>query len=334
MPDPKIAELIRIESGYTSYVDLRLELYDDDRNVGRMQRYRPIASHRTAFQAMAKSLQYKDGRCYLLTGSYGTGKSHLCLMFANYLQTPADVAPMPAFFKNYSEASPADSNSLQTLRSSGRYLVALCQWGGKEDFDEVVLKAVDEALKREDFGEDFDTQYLQAAKKIEEWNALADTGQGHFFEAFEQELSAANAGVTVNAFKKQLRGYHYESLLEFKRIHKKITTAEFSFEKSNLIEILTSTLSSAKFKERFQGMLVLFDEFGDTMEHGRMSPKAFQQFAQLCAEPPESCARLIFVGTAHKNLTDYAKSYNAVDFRVASDRIKNIPLSPDGVVKR
>src|SRR5579872_4484666 len=100
MPEPTIREIVKVEGGYTSYVDLRLEMFDDSRNMGRMERYRPITSHRHAFQALAKSLQIKDGRCYLLTGSYGTGKSHLCLMFANYLQTPARVAPMPSFFQN------------------------------------------------------------------------------------------------------------------------------------------------------------------------------------------------------------------------------------------
>ena len=54
MPEPKIGELVKIESGYTSYVDLRLEMYDDASNIGRMERYRPISSHRVAFQALSK----------------------------------------------------------------------------------------------------------------------------------------------------------------------------------------------------------------------------------------------------------------------------------------
>ena len=77
---PIIGELIDIKTGYTSFVNLEHDLYDSDENIGRMARYRPITSHRTAFEALSKSLQMKDGRCYLLTGAYGTGKSHLCLM--------------------------------------------------------------------------------------------------------------------------------------------------------------------------------------------------------------------------------------------------------------
>ena len=54
-----------------------------------------------------------------------------------------------------------------------------------------------------------------------------------------------------------------------------ITTAPFSYDKSSLLKILISTLASDAFKDRFLGILVLFDEFGDTMEKGNLSPKMF-----------------------------------------------------------
>src|SRR5207248_2149581 len=135
---------------------------------------------------------------------------------------------------------------LQKYRASGRYLIALCQWGGKEDFEEVVLKAVDEALRREGFGEDFDTHYGQALKKVEEWERLAESGssQARIFEDFERELAEQSAGQTVNAFKKRLREYDLEALQEFRRIHQKVTTAPFAYDKSNLQAILISTLTS------------------------------------------------------------------------------------------
>ena len=72
--EDKIQSIIEIEGGYTSYVSLDQELFDDSQNVARMSRYRPIASHRQAFEKLAQSLKVKDERCYLLTGAYGTGK--------------------------------------------------------------------------------------------------------------------------------------------------------------------------------------------------------------------------------------------------------------------
>lgn len=295
MPAAKISDLIQIQTGYTSYVDLSLELFDDNKNVGRMSRYRPITSHRKAFNQMGHALNIKDGRCYLLTGSYGTGKSHLCLMFANYLKTPANEPPMPEFFEHYASAEPTEANTLRDEAAKGHYLVALCDWGGKEDFDEVVLRAIDSALRREGFGEDFDTHYLQAARKIEQWQDFAQKGQTHFLDFFERALEESSPSQTANVFKKRLNEFDYAALEEFKVIHQSITTSPFRHDKANLIEILTATLSSDRFKEKFVGLLVLFDEFGYTMEQGNLSPKAFQRFAQLCSEPPVQCAPIVFV---------------------------------------
>jgi hypothetical protein len=329
----RIQDLIEIQGGYTSYVDLHLELFEDSQNIARMSRYRPITSHRQAFEKLAQSLKVRDERCYLLRGPYGTGKSHLCLMFANYLRTPSGEKPMPEFFNHYFEADPVAAEDLKSKRSKGRYLVALCQWGGKGDFEEIVLRAVDEALRREGFGEDFDTHYLQAIKKIVDWESLEKEGdgRGRFMEEFRTKLANLSSSQTIAAFKKRLKEFDYPALDDFRQIHKDITTADFTYDKSDLIDILTHTLASVKFKERYQGLLVLFDEFGDTMERGNLSPKMFQKFAQLAAETPPKCAKLIFVGTAHKSLTQYAKSYTADDFQTASDRIKEIELTPNGV---
>jgi hypothetical protein len=328
-----IKDIVAIHSGYTSYVDIKLELLDDSRNVARMSRYRPIKSHREAFERLARSLNVKDKRCYLLTGSYGTGKSHLCLMFANYLQTPAGEQPMPQFFANYDAVDHNAAEALKSKRGHGHYLIALCEWGGRGDFDEIVLRAISEALHREGFAEDFDTIYLQAAKKVEEWQTFDHSSdpRRRFFEEFRTALQDLSPPQTVASFLKRLREFNFEALEDFKRIHLNITTAPFTYDKSNLLPILTSTLASEKFKDRFLGMLVLFDEFGYSMEQGNLNPKMFQQLAQLAAETPKACAPLIFVGTAHKPLTAYAKAYSATDFRVASDRIEEVPLTPDGI---
>jgi len=334
MSQPTIQEMIDIQSGYTSYVDLQWDLLDELKNRGRMSQYRPITSHRIAFEKLARSLDIKNKRCYLLTGAYGTGKSHLCLMFANYMQIPANEASMPNFFKNYAEVDAQGAEVLKAKRSSGRYLVALCKWGGKQDFDEIVLSAVEAAIERESFEDTLYTPYEQARKKIAEWRAFYQSGdptRGHFYTDFEQALAVYRIGKTVNSFEQDLADFDTSALGDFRRIHQEVTTAPFRNNDTDLVSILHKTLSSQVFKEHFAGLLVLFDEFGWTMEQGNLNPKAFQQFAQFCAEKPNDCAPVIFVGTAHKALTEYAKVYNAMDFRTARDRIEEIGLNPNGV---
>ncbi len=84
----QISKLIKINSGYTSYVDLYEDYYDIAKNRGRMERYKPIAAHRQAFEKIASALNPLDRRFYFLSGSYGTGKSHLlfnaCKLFCQH----------------------------------------------------------------------------------------------------------------------------------------------------------------------------------------------------------------------------------------------------------
>ena len=143
--------------------------------------------------------------------------------------------------------------------------------------------------------------------------------KGRFYNEFEQVLLERNPSQTLARFKQRLENFEASVLDEFKHIHAEITTAVFSYDKADLLSILKTTLASEAFKQRFAGLLVLFDEFGDAMERGNMNPKAFQQFAQFCAETPSACAPIVFVGTAHKSLMYYAKSYNTMEFRTASD---------------
>ena len=100
----KIRDIVDISSGYTSYVDLNTEYLKPEDNMVRMKRYRPITAHRLAFEKIANALNPKDRRFYFLSGSYGTGKSHLLLMLANYFATPNDLPEMVKFFESYSQS--------------------------------------------------------------------------------------------------------------------------------------------------------------------------------------------------------------------------------------
>ena len=103
----KIKELVDIKSGYARYVNLVQTFNDETENRARMEQYMPVTSHRLAFKRLTCALYPKDNRVYLLTGSYGTGKSHLCLMLANYLSLKPDGPEMVAFFDNWARRDAA-----------------------------------------------------------------------------------------------------------------------------------------------------------------------------------------------------------------------------------
>lgn len=331
----KISEIITIKSGMASYVDLRIELFDLDACSKRMASYKPIKSHRNVFERVSKVLNPKDRRCYLLTGTYGTGKSHLCLMLANYFMHQSDVPELREFFKSYSEEDESRAKVLSLKRSKGRYLVAIPDFASKRDFEELVLRSIDEALKREEFEGDLDSHYQEAIRKIDTWKEQGKSGETrvNFYNLLCEELKDKFSGWTMNRLVEGLKKYNQDALQVFRQVHKNITTNEFTYSKDNLVDIITAINSTKKFQERFKGIVIIFDEFGYILPEGRLGLNTFHAFSQLCTHGNKNWKsnQLIFIGTAHKSFISYAKTTTAVDLSTLSDRIHEVALQTEGM---
>jgi len=76
----RIADIVKLKTGYANFVELESAFEEAQENADRMAMYRPTRAHRRAFDRLCQGLyQPNDKKFYLLSGSYGTGKSHLCL---------------------------------------------------------------------------------------------------------------------------------------------------------------------------------------------------------------------------------------------------------------
>ena len=333
--DPKIAELIRTNPGYSAQVDLNLWFRDSNQNLATMRRYKPIASHRKAFEKIAGALDAKDKRVYLVTGNYGTGKSHLCLMLANYFAYRSNQPDVAQFLENYGEEDPATADKLRARRHKSRYLVALCNYDSTDDFGEVVLRAVLDPLQEAGLSDALETPYEQARRKLEQLEEEGKSGQAlvDYYGLFERQLPTHLSGVSMNAFKERLYpGMDRTTLDVFKRLHQEILRTPFTYEAGNLSAILRSTLKSEAFQEKFEGIVVFWDEFGYTLgDPNRLSLNVFQQFAQLCAEFDPTRGKLIFVATSHKDFAAYAPAWATEDYSKVGDRVERVNLLPEGL---
>ena len=331
----KIAELIRTNPGYSAQVDLNRWFRNSAQNLATMRRYKPITSHRRAFERIAGALDTKDKRVYLITGNYGTGKSHLCLMLANYFAYPADQPDVAQFLQNYAEEDPAAADKLQARRRKGRYLVALCDYDSTDDFGEVVLRAVLDPLKQAGLADVLDTPYEEGRRKLEQLEKEKKAGHGlvDYYGLFEGQLPNHLAGVSMKAFKERLYpGMDRTALDVFKRMHREILRTPFTYEASNLSAILSTTLKSEAFREKFEGIVVFWDEFGYTLgDSNRLSLNVFQQFAELCTEFDGRRGKLIFIATAHKDFSAYAPAWAAEDYSKIRDRVDQVNLLPEGL---
>lgn len=333
----KIKEIVDINSGYASAVDVRTEFTDPEKNYARITQYVPIKSHRDAIERIMRAVLLLDKRFYFLSGNYGTGKSHLCLMIANLFSNKSNSSELEGFFANYAKVDEAKARELKALRKEGRYLVAICDFGNKDDFEEVVLQAIAKACEREEVNCFMDTHFNEALRKIENWQKTDKQQRLPKLPPFTQELQEKHPEYTMNKLIEGLKNYREEAMRVFKETYKAVLGTEFIYEKGNLLEILRDFLSNLEFKEKYAGLLVIFDEFGYTLKDRRVSLQIVQSFAQLCAQGwrqgNKSTAQLVFLSTGHRTLKEHSRPDDKTDFDVIADRVEEIGLTPEGMEK-
>jgi hypothetical protein len=337
----KIRDIVQINSGYTSYVDLYEDYYDLVKNRGRMERYKPITAHRLAFEKIANALNPLDRRFYFLSGSYGTGKSHLLLMLANYFANPGDAPEIEAFFNNYETAQkevllkPGESleerkaKSLQEARKSGCYLVAVCRYSLNLDFEGALLRALQETLQKDETSILLDTHYSEALRRIEDWKTRRDNSR--FYTDFEALLNRHYSDWTINDLINGLQTYDGAALKVFRFCFEKVTDSEFTYKKDNLRDIITDFLVNPEFKNRYKGIVFLYDEFGASIDNNLVNYTTLLDFAQFCANSTlEKGGSVIFVGTGHKGFRSHGE-IGDLNAETLEARVSEIGLQTQGM---
>jgi len=337
----KIRDIVQINSGYTSYVDLYEEYYDIVKNRGRMERYKPIAAHRQAFEKIANTLNPLDRRFYFLSGSYGTGKSHLLLMLANYFANPSDLPEIKAFFKNYEIVQnevllkPGEvlrerkAASLKEARKSGRYLVALCRYSLNLDFEGAVLRALEEALQKDESNILVDSHYLEALRRIKDWELRRN--ETRFFTDLESAISRLYPDWTINDLIDGLEKYDEQALIAFKSCFHSVTDSEFTYKKDNLRDIISDFLKNPEFKELYKGIVFLYDEFGAAIDANLVNYTTLLDFAQYCANSTlEKGGTVIFIGTGHKAFRNHGQ-VGDLNAETLEARVSEIGLQTQGM---
>lgn len=337
----KIREIVKINSGYTSYVDLYEDYYDLVKNRGRMERYKPIAAHRLVFEKVAQALNPKDRRFYFLSGSYGTGKSHLLLMLANYFASPSDVPELEKFFQNYEVAQnevllkPGEmlkerkAASLKEARKSGRYLVALCRFSLNLDFEGALLRALEDALQKDEVNILLDTHFREALRRINDWYARRN--ETRFYTDLETAISRFYPDWTINDLIGRLEKFDEQALKAFKQCYRLVTDAEFAYQKDNLRDIISDFLKNPDFKQNYKGIVFLYDEFGSAIDDNLVDYKSLLDFAQFCAiSTLEKGGTVVFISSGHKAFRNHGK-IGDLNAETLEARVTEIGLQTEGM---
>ena len=327
----KIAEVVKLKSGYANFVELKSAFEASQENADRMAMYRPTKAHRAAFERICRGLyQPNDKKFYLLSGSYGTGKSHLCLMAANVLSRSSGDPEIVGFYENYAKLDSEKAKLLKNIRKDGQYLVAICDYHSGRHFEDVVMKAVFEACKANGLNTGVETEFDEAERQLTEWQKKGDkSGIRNFYQDFGKALESVAPGLSVEQLRARLKNYDSDVLGKFRAAFKEMMGGvTFQAQAGNLIPILRKLVKSQDFKERFKGLAIFFDEFGFTLEKAGYSKDILQGFMEtICKNEPN----VIFVGCIHKDFKSYADRFSKDDAAVMSARITQVDLLNEGI---
>lgn len=327
----KIADVVELKSGYANFVELKSAFEATQENTDRMAMYRPTKSHRAAFERICRGLyQPNDKKFYLLSGSYGTGKSHLCLMTANVLSRSSGEPEIAGFYENYAKLDPEKAKLLKNVRKDGQYLVAICDYHSGQHFEDVVMKAVFDSCKAKELKTDVETEFDEAERQLTEWQQKGDkTGIRNFYKDFGIVLGTIAPGLSVEQLRMGLKNYDSNVLATFRVVFKEMMGGvNFQPQAGNLIPILRKLVKSKEFKERFKGLAIFFDEFGFTLEKAGYSKDILQGFMEtICKNEP----KVMFIGCIHKDFKSYADRFSKDDAAVMSARITQVDLLNEGI---
>lgn len=327
----KISDVVKLKSGYANFVELKSAFEAAQENADRMAMYRPTKAHRVAFERICRGLyQPNDKKFYLLSGSYGTGKSHLCLMTANVLSRSSGDPEIAGFHENYAKLDPEKAKLLKNIRKDGQYLVAICDYHSGRHFEDVVMKAVFDACKARGLDAGVETEFDEAERQLAEWEKKGDKGGiRNFYVDFGKALEAVVPGLTVDQLRAGLKNYDSNVLDKFRTAFREMMGGvEFQARSGNLIPIIRKLVKSQAFKERFKGLAIFFDEFGFTLEKAGYSKDILQGFMEtICKNEPN----VLFVGCIHKDFKSYADRFSKDDAAVMSARITQVDLLNEGI---
>ena len=330
----KIVDLINFHTAYGEQVRLLEYFYNENQNHDHMGGYRPIRSHRQAFLELARA-QLPDksnkDKVFMLTGSFGTGKSHLCLMLANYFSLKPTEIEMQSFFENWAERDPAGAETIRNWRGDGRYLVAPCDFGEARSFEGMVLTAIQKALEFEGAEEIIlNTHFKGALRQIDLWEQRNQAGEpSGVFDDFLVYLGGDDPLIELENLKIDLENNDSTAMQLFQDTYQKATGQKLSFKTDSLLAILRDLLSNTEFHKRYKGLVILADEFGYALDENRVSLSVFQGFAEMSKDGVAGM-QLIFVGTGHRRFAAYgANTQLQIDFRVIQDRITEVSLESE-----
>lgn len=255
-------EVVEVQGGFKPSVQLPDDFFDEDLNRHFVQSFIPNEDILNIFKSIRDSLQANaEDRARLFAGTFGTGKSDLMLMVANYLTRPTDDSLLAPFFERLRRLDHAKAESIYQARlHQPPFLLVLLQTEGANTFSSFVINGLAESLEQKGLKHLLGKTYYQAGVDlIEQWEQERPDNISRLNDVLEADYAR-----TVTRLKNDLIGPRGDSAFEVLReaIQKAMgmpfePTAVIKRPADAFMEVAQKLVDN----RQYSGVVVIADEF-------------------------------------------------------------------------
>lgn len=271
----RMRELVNVQGGFKPSVQLPSDFFDERLNRHFVESYIPTQETLDIFMSVRDSLQpNSEQRARSFVGTYGTGKSDLMLMVANYVTRSADDPLLAPFFNRLSSLNHSQAEAISNARlGKPPFLLVLLQADTAVTFSSFVLDGLANSLKPANLEHLLGLTYYQAALDLlESWEGDLPNNINQLSKVLE-----TNYGRTLNQLKRDLRGSHADSALEIFR-PAVLEAIGMPFHPNAVIQRPSEAFADVAKKVvangQYSGIFVIADEFTHLLQKLGDSPTA------------------------------------------------------------
>lgn len=262
----RLCDIVTVDATFKPSVQLPHDFYQTKINDRLIETYIPTSQSVEILFDIAKSLDPNSTeRARALVGTFGTGKSDLLLIIANYLQRSIDDPVMARFYERLKRVDPARAEFIKTRRENiPPFLVILLQADTVSAFPGFVLHGLQEALDSIGLSHLMaKTRYAAAIEQIENWRK----GEHPRYQDFRQIL-AETEKMDVSGLLAGLKGAQADAALKtFQRVFRDVTGSDFHlYGYSQPHEAFATVARDLVETKKYSGIALICDEFTSFLE--------------------------------------------------------------------
>lgn len=301
-----LSDLVETAPGFRAAVNIVQE--QDDLEKARL--FLPTKSAAEVLFDVGRQVEPRGKeRARIISGTYGTGKSHLALVLTSLYRGHREA--LDPLMKRMAEKYPGRAASFEreiaVVTPEKPFLVVVIE-GDQDSFDAALVRGLRKALDRAGLREFMPkTYFAAAAERLQE--LLVDTDAKARLDKAARELGiGAPQDLLLTLQSESVEVKHLEW---FKGLHERVCfgapfAPEQQLEAASTYQEAARELVAAG---RFRGIVVIWDEFGAFMEQILRDPGtqglSVQRFAETCQNSGENQLHLYLV--THRSLEGYVK---------------------------